>query len=498
MSFEEPIVVQQPESRVTKNAIIYSLGQIISWCITFLTISIIPRYLGEGALGQAAIAGTAVATVAAAVGFSIERYLIAEIARAGDGAERIIRAVMGLRLVSAPLIILGSCIILGRTNVYPLIWILGSIHMSIFILNSIGDPLRSTLAGWENAKTVTLIDLMATFGSLLAIPLMFFGIIGVTSVGVIISVSVLAVRTNQVSKRISLRPTFDLPLWKTLIKGAAGFYVVDLVVALYGFSSIFVLRHFSDEPTVGVFGLAIRLQGTFLFLPTALGFALLPSLARMAEVGGDEFKDMQRRVMGIMIVMGLPVGVMVFVLAESFTHFLYGYNKFQGLPQALQACAFNLIPLYISSMLYQFLVAQKKNAIWSIFLLVTVGINYVCAIFFVPYTVRVYGNGAIGAILALVVAEVCTTIMAIIVLKNIPFNKEIILRVGRAILATFLMFLVLWPLRKMFILIPFTLGGTVFVLAAWKLHVLGKEEQQKLITIISKGIRRFRKQAAAS
>ncbi len=50
--------------RVAKNTLIYIVGQLVSWAMTLLSVSIIPRRLGETGMGQLAIAGTTVGAVA--------------------------------------------------------------------------------------------------------------------------------------------------------------------------------------------------------------------------------------------------------------------------------------------------------------------------------------------------------------------------------------------------------------------------------------------------
>ena len=88
--------------------------------------------------------------------------------------------------------------------------------------------------------------------------------------------------------------------------------------------------------------------------------------------------------------------------------------------------------------------------------------------------------------------------MAIFVLRTIPVNLEILKRIGKAIISTLVMLMALWPLRKVFIVIPFVAGMSVFILMAWKLQVLGAEEQQKLAAIVTGRLAKLRARRAAS
>ncbi len=475
--------------QVATNAVVYSISQLLTWFGSFLTLSIVPRYLGDVVWGQLAIAGTVVATVATVLNFSIEKFLVAEIARSGAESEEVVQATIGFRLVTIPLLASISVLLLQKTHVDLVTFRIGIVLILFYAVAMLSEPLRSVLAGWEDAKRVAIVDVISAFGGLIGVPFVIFGPVVWQFTGVVLTLTVLIYRVWYIRKYVSLRPSFNFQLWKRIVYGAAGFYIVDVVVVLYSFTSIFVLRKYTDTATVGVFAQAMRLQGTFLFIPTAIGTALLPSLTRIVTASSTEFKDMQRQVMGLMFVLGLPMASVVYMLAPQLTHLLYGYNKFQQLPDVLRACAFNLIPLYISSMLYQFLIAQKKNAVWSVFLSITVLINYVSSLWLIPWYRTHHHNGAIGAVVSLVIAEVATTIMAIIVLKNIPFDVKTIVRIMKAIIATLAMLAVMQLSIRFMLLVPFIMGVSTFSLVAWKLNVLGAEEQGKLEDLVRRKLK---------
>jgi O-antigen/teichoic acid export membrane protein len=233
------------------------------------------------------------------------------------------------------------------------------------------------------------------------------------------------------------------------------------------------------------------LKGTFLFLPTAIGYALMPSLARLAEANTAEFQRMERRVLVAVIALGLPVMTLVLMLAYPLSRLLYG-EKFQDLPLTLQATALSIIPIYINIVLYRFLVAQQKNAIWSLFLIGTVILNAILCYVLIPwarYAPDVH-NAAVGAVLASTLAEIVTVVFALLLLKTNPVNVDTVGRLLRSLLATGAMVIVIWWTRHLFILIPALLGVVVFSLAAWWLHVLGEEEQRKIMAIVRKKLRR--------
>src|SRR5450432_3102488 len=87
------------QGKVAKNAIIYLFAQLVSWSVSFLAISIIPRRLGEIAMGELTLAQTLVSTVSGTLMLSIDPYLVAEVGRDHRESEHLLNAALGLRLI---------------------------------------------------------------------------------------------------------------------------------------------------------------------------------------------------------------------------------------------------------------------------------------------------------------------------------------------------------------------------------------------------------------
>src|SRR4051812_35086312 len=99
--------------RVARNASVYFVGQLASWFVTFLYLSVIPRLLAERAWGEMTVAMTVVNTIAGIFTCGMESYLVKEIGRLGERSEHLIRATLGLRLAAQiPMVV--ACLIAFR------------------------------------------------------------------------------------------------------------------------------------------------------------------------------------------------------------------------------------------------------------------------------------------------------------------------------------------------------------------------------------------------
>lgn len=477
--------------RVASNTVIYLMAQILSWASSLISISIIPRVLGETGMGQMALASTYVGQIALILTLSIDQYLATECGRDRAQTQRLLSATLGLRLVCIPLMFAATATSLYVAHVSHVVWLLGLQLMLGAAVGYLLGPMRWILAGWEDARSVARNDLMITFIQLLALPFLRFGVVIYSLASLIAGQPANIVTTLAVKKHVRLRPSFDLTLWREILKGSLGFLVNDMIAPLFALATVSILKHHTDEATVGVYAMSQRLLGTFMFVPNALGIALLPSLARLADADRAQFQRMQQRVLVAMIVAGLPIVLMAFQLADPFCHLLFSKEKFLALPLAVKLSGLCVIPLYITTMLYRFLVAERKNSIWCYFLAGTLVIQAALCALLVPYTLNgPWHNGTLGAILATAVAETCTVICAFALLRANPFNGEMATRLCRAAIAAAAMSATMWLTRGLFFVFTALLGIAVFALLIWKLEALGAEDQAKIAELVTN---RFRK-----
>jgi polysaccharide transporter, PST family len=483
-------------SPVARNASVYLVAQVLSWAVSFAYVSILPRLLAERVWGELAVVTSAIAATTGLFILGVDSYLVKEIGRDQSNAERLLGAALALRALLAIPAIGAGLIVISMLKPGPTMWIVGLVTILQACMNLWSEPLRSVLVGMELAGRASRLDLIANAGPLLAAPLVFFWRTPVilVVVGAVTMASVLAGRWRIVGRRVGIRPRVDTKLWIELIRGGLPFFVNIYIMQVYSTSAIFILRYYTrDDAAVGVYAAAMRFSGTFMFIPAALGLALLPSLARAAESDQEEFKRKQRRVLGLLMVMGLPVTATVIVLASPFCKLLFGPDKFVALPAVLQVSAWAIIPLYIVSTMYQFLVAQNRNGIWVFFMVGTAGLYCVLSSILTPWTLHRYGNGVLGAAASTVIVEVCSAVCAFILLRTNPLNAELIGRLVRAGLTTAAMASVMYLTRHMFILVPVVLGFGVFVLGGWWLHILSPDEERRVTAMWQSVLRRVRR-----
>jgi O-antigen/teichoic acid export membrane protein len=492
---------------VHRNFLVYICTQLLTWTVTFASISVIPRLLGESSSGKLVFAMTATMLPAGFLCLGIDQFLMKEIGRDADQSQRLAGGMIGLRLALIVPALLGSIIagfVLHASRAdWTLIAILGpSGAACMFTLG-----FRAVFTGHERARQVGASDLVATSSSLIAIPFLRYGPVALAVATTLTTMVNVAIQWRWLRKLTRMKPVFDLALWRYLIRSGLPFCVNTYLLAAYGFVGVYIVRQNLGDAGLGVTGQVSKLFGTFMFIPVAMTSALLPSLARMADRDMEAFNRTKLRVLSLLMVIGLPVVVLILVLSPELCHLLYSKHQFVDMPLALQIIAFGVIPLYIVSSMYQFLVAQGRTAVWSGFLASTVVIYAVTANLSIPWCHAHLNNGPAGASIATVVAEMSSAIAALVLMKARVFDRDFINRLCRVALCAGAMGAVMVGSLRMIsaavisesgvsiglrLIVPGAAGLAVFACMAWSLRVMWPQDQEKLGELLTRGLARFR------
>ncbi len=489
MTQEAELPSSSTSARVAKNTGIYLMVQIVSWITSFVGMAVTARAFPLSSLGKLMVADTVRSTVVMVFALSMEIYIMKEMGRDFRQAPRFVNALLGFRLLMV--IPASLCIVLWLALIHAdrSLWFFGGIYLASVPVIFFTSMAVGVVSAREDGRRALIAGVLQASLSILSLLVVRFGIevyLIVSSVGQYL---LAGVYFYWLRNFVPVKPSWDVPVWKTMIRGSLPFFLNGIVMQVYGTVTIFTLRHLLDDNAIAVYGQASRLMGTLLFFPTALGTALLPSLSRIVDQSPDQIKRIQARVFSLLIVLGVPTMVMAMGLASPLCAALYGpakLAKWSAVPSVLQIYAVALIPLYIVSTMYQFLIAKGKNGAWVWFLLMSMLICVGCNFILIPWTQRVWHNGVSGAALSTAIAEACSAVCAIILLGDGVLTRESAGRILRTLAAGGLMAAALYLTRGMFLIVPAGVGIFVYALAGWKLKILEAEEQWKLGQFIAK------------
>jgi O-antigen/teichoic acid export membrane protein len=470
--------MQSTEGRIVKNVRFMLAGQIITWVLSLAWVIYIPGYVGATNMGRFAIGGAIWSILIGIIGSGVPTYLIKEIARSPEAAPRL----LGTALLQRYLIFLACC-----PPVAAYIYFMGySPETTLLIwLMAIGVPaqhtnfvLNSIFQGLEVMQYVSFVDIITkimTVGSALILMLLKFSvneIVAASSLSIILGVIVQVVILRRF---MPIRLTWSNKLSGELLLRSVPYCLSALVLMLYGEIDKLIMSSMVEERTVGWYGIAATLAGTFVFLPNILATAIFPAVSRGAEEKTNDAVHILRKSLDVTLIAGVPIGFGLAIIADPLVDLVYR-SKFPESGPVLSVMSVSLILTYVTTILGRFLVAAGRTNLWTFAMFVCVVLAFPLNFIFVGWTESQYGNGAIGGALRFASTEFIMAMFALYLLPRGTLSWANARTALRVLCAGGVMLVSCWLVRHMFIAVPIVIGMVTYTAMILILRVLQPED----------------------
>lgn len=414
-------------ARLARNASAMMAAQLLTWAMAFLVAIFQPRILGPLAIGQLSIAFSIWMIASVLITFGMDTYLTKAIARephrtgALVGTSFVVR--IGLWVVSC-VIVLGYELLM--VDVDPtqsaLIWIIGL--MTLFSVLSGG--LIAALNGLEQVHYVSLVTVMSKLVlTVVSLSLLFagFDVIWIGWTNVFAALVALLGDAYFLFRQHRPRWSVDLVAARSMLLDARQYLVTALTLMVYQQIDRLFIAMFASTEAVGWYGTAVNLFGTLMFFPVAISTVIFPTFTRRFAAGQDYLAQAARPIFNIMLALSIPIGLGLLVLAEPITLLLYG-EAFRPTGVVLAVLGLVLICTYLNTVLSQLLIAAERTTILNTIMLAATVATLPLDFWLVPWTDRLFGNGALGGALAYTITELGILIAAMKALPKGTFGVQ--------------------------------------------------------------------------
>ena len=487
-----PLTLDARTQRTTKNVLVSVGTQIISWALSFYVGIYLAGYLGDQNYGRLEFAGAFVVWLDVLVPLGTSPVLVKRIARVPDDTFSLIRAALVLRMGLGLLLGVGLVAVVTLLHYGPLMRGLVAVMAAGTVVVALGDVLASALQGQEKMARQSAAVLIEKF--LFSGLTLFF----ITLHANLMTVATVTIFTGLVSLCVNLSAFRGLrgqaeavsattTLWadaRRLALAGLPFLGWLLFRTLYGQTDKLVLGVLTTLSDVAWYGVAFKLAGSAMFFPTAISTAMLPPLSILyAQDNKDEFARMARRMLSLVLFLGVPCGLIFFAIPDrllGLTHL--PLVQFGGTIPVLRIGGLATILWFAAIALGTTVIAsdgQTKMFRASVFAAI-VGVP--ACILFSLYTRRAFGNGAMGAIASDVLVEM---LLIFCYLRAAPpgvWNGQTLWEAGRFVLAAIpLALLLLLPVFAGWGWLGVFFGGTLYVAACVLLGAVPLSEVRKLL-----------------
>jgi O-antigen/teichoic acid export membrane protein len=481
--------------RIAKNAGMLMTSQLTTWVLTLALTIFLPRYLGAAAVGKLNLATSLWAIAAIVIAFGLDTLLTKEIARQPEHTTALLGNTLALRV---GLYLIAFVVMIGYVQLagYPaetaaVIFIIG---VSVLVWQCLG-AVQAALQGLEQMQYMSIGNIAGkAVNTVVCIALLLLG----QSVYLIAAVSTLAalvsfvIQVYYLNRLQRVRLAFNRREAMHLLRRGLPYLMSGFFLVVYLQVDIVIISWLVDERTIGWYGAADQLFGTLLFIPTVFMAAIFPSLSRMYASGTTDLTKLMRKSFDLLLVLSIPIGLGVLVIADPLVVLLFGPD-FAGSGPILALMGIVLIFTYQNMLVGQFLISTDRQNVWTIVMgiatIATVPIDLVL----IPWCLVQFGNGAIGGAISFIITEAGMLIVGLRLLPKGSLGRSNVRTTLRALLAGGLMVAATWWARPYFIGLPIAIGMVVYAAAVLILRVVPKDDLELFKSMAVNVLKRFKR-----
>lgn len=470
--------MSEGQETVARNATVLLISQIVTWGLTLLLTIFLPRYLGAAAVGQLHLASSLWAVMAILATFGMDTLLTKEIARKPEettdllGVTLVLRALLYLGTVALVAIYLffadyslQTAAVIAVVGVGNLLW-------------QISGAFQATLQGVERMEFISLGSVVGkVFNTVVSIVLLLlgYGVLVIAAVGIGAALLNLIVQGFFLRRLVPIRPTIDREVAAWMLRAGVPYLLSGLFLAAYMQLDVIVISLLVNETVVGWYSAADRLFGTLLFIPTVFITAVFPALSRLHTESPDRLSNVMSRSFNLLLLLSLPVGLGIMVIAQPLVILLFG-QEFEPSGPVLAIFGIVLILTYQNMLLGRFLISVDRQRAWTVVMAGATLLSIPLDLLLIPWSQNRFGNGAIGGPLAFIITETVMIVAGIVLLPAGTLTRQNAWLALRALVAGGIMAVVGWWLRDAFLLLPIAAAAIVYAILLWLLRLLPRRE----------------------
>lgn len=493
-------MIQKIEQNYTKkvayNTFVQIIGKIITTATSIVLIAALTRYLGVEGYGEFVTIFSYVSLFSVFADLGFYWIMVREISKDPDNAKNnhIVSNIMTMRTILGIIVFLTGFVISFLISKYD-----NTIRYGIGIISFgwLWTTLNSTYVGVFQAKhkmdraTITdIIGRLVILGLVLYFIKAEYGLLAITfaySVGNIINFFLNLVLGWKIAP---FKFSFDFPLWKTLFYESLPMGIVLLFNVVYIRLDSIILSLMRTPEDVGIYGAPNKILEILVLVPAIFMGNIFPIITKYFNEKNPKIYEALQKSFDFIIILVFPIVIGVYMLSTPIMHFIAGEQFIEastippifGHPansaMVLRLLIFTTGIIYIQQIFSNTIVAIGKQKKLILPNLIVVVVNVLLNIILIPKL------SYIGASIATIVTQIILCAVSYhIVHKYLPKIQIRLYMIGKALISSLVMGLVIYLLYNLNMFIVITISIPVYFVA---LYFIGGINKQMLSRIISK------------
>lgn len=349
---------------IVKNIMWLLIGSIASTILAVALSISIARFLGDVIFGGYSFVVAFVALLSIFLDLGYETLLIRDVAKEKFKASMYVNNIISIRIIFSVLTFIGMFVLINILN-YPedikvLVYLLGLAQ----IILSISNIFRVTMRAFERMDYeagVNIITNVLRCSIGLILLYLGYGLIQIGLAFVFISVIDLVVSFLICEKKfIKIKSQFDPSFFKNTIRIAFPIGLLAIFGLIYLRIDIVILEYFKGDAVVGWYNAAYTLILGFRPIPILLMNALFPFMAYETQNSKQILREVYEKAFKLLTIIGLPITVGIFLLADKFIIIFYGQNYLNSIT-SLQILSWDILLTFLYLCIWFVLVAVNEQ-----------------------------------------------------------------------------------------------------------------------------------------
>jgi O-antigen/teichoic acid export membrane protein len=461
---ESPPPAAATPRRLGFNVSVLAGGQAVTWSLTLVWTVVVPRLLGPAGMGELVTATSVAAILGVVGGLGTKTFLVREIVVAPNRAPRLVGSSMVLRLCLVPAFAAAAFAYsrfahFGSSESWVLYLAVGAT-----VLTLLTEPIQAAFQAFERMEYMAYSNVLnATLQSILGITLAVIGFraVGLTACSIFVVAVVLALNAWWARAHVRINLRTNVQQLRTLVTDSFAYWATALFFMIYLWIDTVILSLLTDSTVVGWYGVSTRLFTTLMFVPVILSTAWLPRLVSAFQESPRQLYETARRPIELVLLLGLPICVMTAMTAGPVIRILFGQGYGEAAP-VLTVLALVVPLMYLNIMLNQVAIAAKRQSIWTWIMAGATVVNPLLNFGLIPFFQSHFGNGAIGAAVALGLTELLIVIVGFLAVARKVLTSASAFRLLRVAVAGGAMWAVMYATRPFGFVVSALAGALIF------------------------------------
>jgi len=362
-------------------------GQLFSLLISFFVSTWVARYLGPQNYGILSYSTAFVGIFSFISSLGIDGILNRDLINTPEKRDQLMGTSFYLKLIGGTVAFFVSVISVLIFQSDPLIKLLVILFSFSFILQSfniIGNYFNAEVKAKNNVKTVLFATVISSTLKVFTI-LLGKGIIWIIliylldvlwqGIGFIVSYNnyCLKIKNWNFDKNLAIKILKNS--WPLMFASAASFIYLKIDQVMIGS----ILGNYE----VGIYAAAAKLAEVWYFIPGIICTSLFPAIINAKKTGIDLYRNRLKKLYILMIIISVAMAIPITILAKPIIYTLFGSGYMESV-NILRIYIWSSIGLFLSVAIGQYLVTE--NSVKTIFILnlITMVINIILNLIFIP------------------------------------------------------------------------------------------------------------------